>query len=70
VNLGFRPTVSREKERVLEIYLLNFNRDIYGDDLEVRFLRYLRPEKKFDSVEALTRQIEADVNQARKLFTP
>ncbi len=67
VNLGYRPTVSSEKERVLEIYLLDFDRDIYGDDLELRFLRYLRPEKKFESIEALTRQIEADVNQARKL---
>jgi len=70
VNLGYRPTVSSEKERVLEIYLLDFDRDIYGDDLELRFLRYLRPEKKFESVDALTRQIEADVNQARKLSTP
>ena len=68
VNLGVRPTVSSEKERVLEVHLLDFNGDIYGSDLEVRFLGYLRPEKKFESVEALTRQIEADVNQARKLF--
>ena len=67
INLGYRPTVSSEKERVLEIYLLDFDRDIYGSDLEVRFMRYLRPEKKFESVEALTRQIEADVNQAREL---
>jgi riboflavin kinase/FMN adenylyltransferase len=68
VNLGYRPTVSSQKERVLEIHLLDFDRDIYGSDLELRFLGYLRPEKKFDSVEALTRQIEADVTQARKLF--
>jgi riboflavin kinase/FMN adenylyltransferase len=68
VNLGYRPTVSSEKERVLEIHLLDFERDIYGGDLELRFLRYLRPEKKFDSVQALTRQIEADVTQARNLF--
>ena len=67
VNLGFRPTVSNTKERVLEIHLLDFERDIYGDDLELRFLRYLRPEKKFDSIEALVRQIETDVNQARRL---
>ena len=68
VNLGFRPTVSRNKsERVLEIYLLDFNRDIYGEDVEIRFIRYLRGEKKFDSVDALVRQIEADVRQAREL---
>jgi riboflavin kinase/FMN adenylyltransferase len=52
---------------VLEIHLLDFDREIYGKDLEVRFVRYLRPEKKFESVEALARQIEADVKQAREL---
>ncbi len=68
VNLGYRPTVSSDKtERVLEIYLLDFDRDIYGKDVEVRFVRYLRPEQKFESVEALARQIELDVQQARKL---
>jgi len=66
VNLGYRPTVSSEKsERVLEIHLLDFDRDIYGEDVEVRFVRYLRPEHKFDSLEALARQIEADIRQAR-----
>jgi riboflavin kinase/FMN adenylyltransferase len=69
VNLGYRPTVSSVKpERVLEIYLLDFDRDIYGKDVEVRFIRYLRPEQKFDSLEALVRQIERDVRQARELL--
>jgi riboflavin kinase / FMN adenylyltransferase len=67
VNLGHRPTVSSEKQRVLEIHLFDFARDIYGVDLEVRFIRYLRPEKKFETVEALAHQIEADVKQARQL---
>src|SRR5438876_11043365 len=68
VNLGYRPTVSSSKtERVLEIHLLDFDRDIYGKDLEVRFIRYLRPEKKFENVDTLVRQIERDVQQARKL---
>ncbi len=69
VNLGYRPTVSGGRsERVLEIYLLDFNRDIYGENVEVRFVRYLRPERKFDNLEALVRQIDADVQQARELF--
>ena len=68
VNLGYRPTVdTRKSERILEIHLFDFDHDIYGKDLEVRFIRYLRPEKKFESVEALARQIEADVKQAREL---
>lgn len=68
VNLGYRPTVSSDKsERVLEIYLLDFDHDIYGKDIEVRFIQYLRPEQKFESLDALVRQIELDVQQARKL---
>jgi riboflavin kinase/FMN adenylyltransferase len=68
VNLGYRPTVSSGKsERVLEIHLLDFDQDIYGKDVQVRFLRYLRPEQKFENLDTLARQIELDVQQARKL---
>jgi riboflavin kinase / FMN adenylyltransferase len=68
VNLGYRPTVSSGKsDRTLEIHLLDFKRDIYGKDLELRFVRYLRPEAKFENVDALVRQIERDVQQAREL---
>ncbi|MDQ2824978.1 MAG: bifunctional riboflavin kinase/FAD synthetase [Verrucomicrobiota bacterium] len=68
INLGIRPTVSGGKsERVLEIYLLDFDRDIYGRDVEVRFMQYLRPERKFESLDALTRQIDVDVRKAREL---
>jgi riboflavin kinase/FMN adenylyltransferase len=68
VNLGYRPTVETSKsERTLEIHLFDFERDIYGKDLEVRFIRFLRPEKKFENVEALARQIGLDVKQAREL---
>lgn len=68
VNLGYRPTVSSSKsQRVLEIHLLDFDREIYGKDVEVRFVQYLRPEQKFENLDALTKQIELDVQQARKL---
>jgi riboflavin kinase / FMN adenylyltransferase len=68
VNLGYRPTMSSGRsDRTLEIYLLDFDRDIYGKDLELRFVRYLRREEKFESVDALVQQIERDVQQAREL---
>jgi riboflavin kinase/FMN adenylyltransferase len=68
INLGYRPTVSSGKsKRVLEIHMLDFDRDIYGEDVEVRFVRYLRPELKFDSLQSLTQQIELDVRRAREL---
>jgi riboflavin kinase/FMN adenylyltransferase len=68
VNLGYRPTVSKDRSnRILEIHLFDFNRDIYGQDVELRFVQYLRPEKKFATLDVLVRQIEADVQQAREL---
>ena len=66
-NLGYRPTVSSgNPERLLELHLFDLNRDIYGEEIEVRFLRYLRPEQKFENVEALAAQIAQDVAQARE----
>lgn len=68
MNLGVRPTVARGvPERTLEIHLLDFNQDIYGKDLEVRFDRFLRPEMKFGNVDALRDQIRKDVETARTL---
>ena len=70
VNLGVRPTIgSGKSERVLEIHLLDFDRDIYGRDVELRFLRRLREEKKFESIDALLRQIRLDVERARQVFS-
>jgi riboflavin kinase/FMN adenylyltransferase len=69
-NLGFRPTVAAGKsERLLELHLFDLDREIYGEEMEVRFLRYLRPERKFSGVEELREQIAADVQQARESFS-
>ena len=66
-NLGHRPTVVDAKpERLLELHLFDLNREIYGEDIEVRFLHYLRPEQKFDSVEKLREQIARDVEEAKR----
>ena len=69
VNLGVRPTVvNSSPQRVLEFHLFDFDRDLYGKDMEVRFLRYLRPEQKFDNLGALRAQIARDVAKAREIF--
>src|SRR5437588_7056493 len=68
INLGIRPTVSSGKsERVLEIHLFDFSRDIYGNEVEVRFLKFLRPEKKLANLDALVQQIRQDVERPRQL---
>jgi riboflavin kinase / FMN adenylyltransferase len=69
VNLGVRPTVAGgSPTRLLELHLFDFDRDIYGSDIEVRFLCYLRPEQKFENLAALRRQIARDVEEAQRAF--
>ncbi len=68
VNVGFRPTIAEgEPERTLEVHLLDFKREIYGAEMEVRFIDYLRAEQKFENLDALRLQIAADVLRARDL---
>jgi riboflavin kinase / FMN adenylyltransferase len=65
-NLGFRPTVAQARpERLLELHLFDLDHEIYGEDIEVKFGRYLRAEKKFANVDELVAQIARDVEQAR-----
>jgi len=69
-NLGFRPTIAAGRpERLLELHLFDLDREIYGEEIEVRFVLYLRPEQKFADVEGLKAQIAADVRQARESFS-
>ncbi|WAC21215.1 bifunctional riboflavin kinase/FAD synthetase [Luteolibacter sp. SL250] len=65
-NLGVRPTVDGTT-RALEVHLFDFSEEIYGTELEVTFVEFLRPEKKFADFTALQRQIEADAAAARKI---
>lgn len=69
VNIGFNPTFTPDKKSVnVEAYLLDFDRDIYDENLQLEFVARLRDELKFDSVEALVMQIKQDVKQARVLL--
>jgi riboflavin kinase/FMN adenylyltransferase len=67
VNVGVRPTFVGAPRRVLEVHILDFTRDLYGQDVEILFLSKLRDEQKFDSVDALRKQITADIEAARKI---
>ena len=67
-NVGTRPTVDG-KRNLVEVYLFDFDGDLYGQHIEVEFLEKLREEKRFESLEALTAQIEKDVNDAMLLRT-
>ena len=69
VNIGFNPTFTPDKKSVnVEAYLLEFNREIYGEVLELEFVSRLRDELKFDSVQPLIDQIRRDVDQTREIL--
>lgn len=64
-NIGTRPTVQSAGERLLEVHLLDFSQDLYGQDIETEFVRRLRPEKKFPDLGSLKAQIALDALDAR-----
>jgi riboflavin kinase/FMN adenylyltransferase len=69
VNIGVRPTIENESgERLLELYLFDFDQQIYGEDVEVAFLEYIRPEQKFSGVGELQAQIQRDVEKAKEIY--
>jgi len=60
LNIGTRPTFTTAPERVIEVHVVEFNENLYGSDIEVRFLKRLRPEMKFTSKESLIDQLWKD----------
>jgi len=67
-NLGIRPSIKGEKKLQLEVHLLNFSSDLYGQHVSVIFLKKLRDEKKFKSLDELKEQIKLDVIEAKLFF--
>ena len=63
-NLGIAPTVRQDLTPLLEIHLLGEQIDLYGKDITVRFKAFIRPEKRFASLEALKAQIHSDIQTA------
>ena len=68
-NIGIRPTVTQSNELRIETHLLNFDKDIYGQQLRVEFVSRMRDETKFDSFPQLVRQLELDKVDALNRLT-
>jgi len=68
VNVGVRPTFQTGRGLLVEAYLLDFDGDIYGQELRLEFLDRLRGEKRFDSVDTLVEQMHRDVEQTRAII--
>lgn len=68
-NIGVRPTFETEVEPSIETYIFDFDGELYGDALRVRFLHRIRDERKFSGVDELRAQIERDTQRARNYFS-
>ena len=69
-NIGINPTIEGTRAPLLEVWLFDFDEDIYDQVIETDLIAFLRPELKFDGLEAMTAQVVKDAAQARDLLMP
>ena len=67
LNIGFRPTVAGTNQTI-ETYIFDFDKDIYGEHMTLKFREFLRPEQKFDGLPALVAQLKDDEESARVIL--
>lgn len=67
-NIGYKPTVTNEHKIGVESFLYDFTGDLYGKDIKVSLLSFCRPERRFAGVEALKKQVEADIAGGKCFF--
>ena len=68
-NIGINPTFTPDKQTLnVEAHILDFDRDLYDQEVKLEFVEYLRPELKFNSVETLLEKIHADIAQTRAIL--
>jgi len=68
MNIGIRPTIASDiPQRTVEVHILDWHGDLYGYELTVELIKFLRPEQKFNSLELLQTQIQADCELALTL---
>jgi len=68
MNIGYRPTVGG-KGQTIEVHLLDFKKDMYGNKMQIEVMHRIRDEKKFESIEELAQQISTDEKSARNWLT-
>jgi len=67
-NIGVRPTMTDAKTEMLEIHIFDFKSEIYGELVTVKFIDFIRHEKKFATSEELTNQIANDCSRAQEIL--
>lgn len=71
VNIGFRPTIDDNAggEVSIEVHIIDFKGYLYGEEIELQFVEYIRPEKKFNSLDKLRARIESDVKACKSIIS-
>lgn len=67
-NIGYNPTTIQNINKSVETYIFDFNNDIYGNNIEVKLLKFLRKENKFNNLVELQNQMNEDINKAQQFF--
>ena len=67
-NVGAKPTISGENPVGVETYLYDFEGDLYGKELKVELLDFVRPEMKFESIDALKAQLDHDIKECQRRY--
>ncbi len=65
-NVGIKPTVTNEKKMLVEVYVFDYNKEAYGKRVVIEFDSFERPEKKFDSIEELKKQVNYDIRKFKE----
>ena len=68
LNIGYNPTINYSVTKRVEVHILEFNEDIYGKELTLQFMKYLRPEYQFKSKDLLMMQLVKDISNVRMLY--
>jgi len=68
ISVGTRPTFYEDGDVLVEAYVLDFDGDLYGQRVKVRFREWVRGQERFDSIEALVEQMNADVETTRRIL--
>lgn len=68
LNVGYNPTINHSITKRAEVHILGFEGEIYGEELKIKIVKYLRPELKFNSKEELVAQMQKDLKDCKSLF--
>lgn len=68
LSIGVRPTLNNGSDKSIEVYILDFDEQIYGEHIEVEFVKRTRDEEKYDNLDMLVEQLKRDVEEGRRIL--